>query len=222
MKKLFQKIWKHKVQLGLLILIGIISLAFCDWYVSNASTGLVYSAVEDTPARKIAIVLGTAKYVRGGRINLYYYPRIDAAAKLFKSGKVKGIVVSGDNSSKDYDEPSLMKEDLVKLGVPEKYITCDYAGFSTYDSIHRLERVFQETDYIVISQDFHVRRALFIGQNRGHNAVGLSVKGPRGLWKARVRLREVLARVKAVLDVHVLKRDPYFLGKLENVCKKAL
>ena len=222
MRTIFCRIWRNKVRLGLLIAIGIGALAVCDWHVAGASDGLVYSDVADTPAREIALVLGTAKYVQGGRENLFYRPRIEAAANLFKSGKVRGIVVSGDNGRWDYDEPSRMKSDLVALGVPAQFVTCDYAGFRTLDSVHRLERVFQESDYIVVSQEFHVRRALYIASDRGHNAVGLAVRTPGGFRGAKVRLREVLARAKAVLDVHVLKSDPKYLGDLEYVGKRPI
>jgi SanA protein len=208
--------------LGLLIAIGVCGLAACDWHVAGASDGLVYSDPADTPRREVALVLGTAKYVQGGRLNLFYQPRIDAAAKLFKAGKVRGIVVSGDNGRADYDEPTQMKADLVALGVPAEFITCDYAGFRTLDSVHRLERVFQESSYIVVSQDFHVRRALYIARDRGHNAVALAVRTPGGYWGAKVRLREVLARAKAVLDVNILKSNPKYLGDLEYVGKRAI
>ncbi|MDP6544976.1 MAG: ElyC/SanA/YdcF family protein [Phycisphaerae bacterium] len=219
MRAVARKIWRNKVRLGL---IGVLALAVCDWHVAGASDGLVYSETAGTPRREIALVLGTAKYVQGGRMNLFYWPRIEAAANLFKSGKVRGIVVSGDNGRTDYDEPSQMKSDLVDLGVPARFITCDYAGFRTLDSVHRLERVFQESDYIVVSQEFHVRRALYIAGDRGHNAVGLAVRTPGGYWGAKVRLREVLARAKAVLDVHILKSDPRYLGNLEYVAKRPL
>ncbi|MCP4093596.1 MAG: hypothetical protein GY747_09110 [Planctomycetes bacterium] len=126
---------------------------------------------------------------------------IAAAAKLFHAGKVRGIAVSGDNGTKEYNEPEQMKADLVAQGVPSGFITCDYAGFSTLDSILRIEQVFQERAYIVVSQEFHVRRALFLAAKPGHDAVGFAVPGPTGYWGTKVRVREVLARTKAFLDV---------------------
>jgi SanA protein len=153
---------------------------------------------------------------------LFYLSRIEAAAQLYKAGKVQALVVSGDNGRVEYDEPTQMKNDLIAMGVPAEFITCDYAGFSTLDSVHRAERVFQESEYIVVSQAFHVRRALFIAADRGHNAVGYAVSTPGGFWGAKVRLREVLARVKAVLQVHALGSDPKYLGQLENVPKRTI
>jgi len=220
MKKAFLKVWRRKKLCLGLVLLGAVSIVFCDQYVARASNGRVYRSVDDVPHREVALVLGTAKYVQGGRLNLFYRPRIEAAAELFKAGKVRGIVVSGDNGRVDYDEPSQMKSDLIALGVPAPYVTCDYAGFRTLDSVYRLERVFEQTSYVVVSQDFHVRRAIFLGESRGHRAVGLAADGPSGYWGARVRLREVLARCNAFLDVYLLRTQPRFLGRLEPVGKR--
>ncbi len=215
-------IWRNKVRLGVLIAIVAAGLAFCDFHVAGASEGLVYSDLSDVPNHDVALVLGTSKYAYDGRLNLFYVPRIEAAAKLFHAGKVRGVIVSGDNGRTEYDEPTHMKDDLVELGVPAEFVTCDYAGFRTLDSVHRIERVFQESSYIVVSQDFHVRRALYIARDRGHNAVGLAVRTPGGFRGLKIRLREVLARTKAVLDVNVLNSAPKYLGDLERVGKRPI
>ena len=213
-------LWRNRIRLGQAVVLSVAAIAFCDLHVARASDELVYSSVADTPGRQVALVLGTAKYVQGGRLNLFYQPRIEAAADLFHAGKVRGIIASGDNGRIGYDEPMQMKADLIALGVPAEFITCDYAGFRTLDSVHRIERVFQESDYIVVSQDFHVRRALYIAASRGHNAVGLAVRTPGGYWGLKVRLREILARTKAVLDVNILRTDPKYLGDIEHVGKR--
>ena len=210
------------VRLGRILVLGVAVMAFCDFHVVGASDGLVFCEPEQTPSREVALVLGTAKHVQGGRLNWYYQPRIEAAAKLFHAGKVRGIVVSGDNGRPEYDEPTQMKADLIALRVPAKFITCDYAGFRTLDSVHRLERVFQQSNYIVVSQEFHVQRALYIANARGHNAIGLAVRTPGGFWGSKVRLREILARTKALLDVNILQTNPKYLGDLEHVAKRAI
>ena len=213
--------WRNKFRVVLLAVLGVCGgLAICDSYVAGASSGRVYSNVSDVPARPVALVLGTAKYVQGGWVNMYYTPRIEAAAKLFHAGKVRGIIVSGDNGRTEYDEPTHMKGDLIALGVPHEFITCDYAGFRTLDSVHRIEQVFRQSEYIVVSQEFHVQRALYIARGRGHNAVGLAVQTPGGASGFRVRLREVFARTKAILDVNILKTGPKYLGKFEYVSLK--
>jgi len=166
--------------LVLLAIAAAAGLWICDSHVAGASDGLVYFDPAEAPKRDVALVLGTAKHVQGRRLNMFYQPRIEAAAGLFQCGKVRGIIVSGDNGRTEYDEPSEMKADLIALGVPAEFITCDYAGFRTFDSIHRIERVFQESSYIVVSQEFHVQRALYIARSRGHDAIGLAVRTPGG------------------------------------------
>lgn len=220
MKKALYWIWNCRNRIVLAIVSGLMVLLFIDWHVGQVSAGNVFFDLAVVPEKKIALVLGTAKFIQRGRLNLFYMPRIQASAELFKAGKVRGIVVSGDNGRTDYDEPNQMKRDLIALGIPEHYITCDYAGFSTYDSIQRVERVFQESSYIVVSQGFHVQRALYIAMDRGHDAAGFAVSSPGGYEGVKIRLREILARAKAFLDVNIRRPDPKFLGPLESVNKK--
>ena len=144
------------------------------------------------------------------------YNRVDMDA-----GKVDGILVSGDNGREDYNEPAQMKEDLVALGVPADYITADYAGFRTLDSIYRAEEVFGLHAYTVVSQPFHLERALYLAGQRGQDVIGYAAYGPAGYWGRRVRAREVLARALAVLDVEVLGREPRFLGEPVTVTRRA-
>lgn len=202
-----------------LVTCGALLLILGDRRIAQDSAGKIYAYIADVPPAEVALVLGTSKYV-GRRRNLYYQPRIDAAAELFKRGKVKAIVVSGDNGRKDYNEPKQMKNDLVALGIPERFITCDYAGFDTLDSIHRIYRIFQQNEYVIVSQRFHVERALFIARELGHDAVGFPVQGPSGVSGSKVRAREVLARAKALVQVKVLHSGPKYLGKKEFVAKR--
>jgi SanA protein len=168
------------------------------------------------PPADVALVLGSSRMLADGRVNYFYTARLDAAAELFRLGKVRGIVVSGDNSRSDYDEPTSMKADLVACGVPERFITCDYAGFSTLDSVRRVSRVFGQRRVVVVSQRFHVERALVLARRDGLEAHGCAAADAACWWQVRVRLREVLARGKAVLDV-ALRREAKFLGPREPV-----
>lgn len=210
---------RKRLRLAAAVLVFALLLGFADWFVGLGAGSNVYANVADVPNRPVALVLGTSRTVEGGRMNLFYVPRIAAAAELYHAGKVRAIVVSGDNGDADYNEPELMKRDLIARGVAAGHITCDYAGFSTLDSIARIEAVFQENAYIVVSQDFHVRRALFLAAKPGHDAVGFAVPGPEGYWGAKVRLREVLARSKAFLDVYLFSSEPTFLGPPIEVVK---
>lgn len=107
-----------------------------------------------------------------------------------------------------------MQEDLVKAGIPAKYIELDYAGFRTLDSIVRAKAIFDLEDYIVVSQKFHLDRAIFIAHEKKHNVLGFVATGfPNTIWAERMKRREMLARVKAWLDLKVFGVEPKFYGE---------
>jgi len=182
--------------------------------VSKNSKPFIFTSIEKIPPKRAVLVLGCSKYLKNGRVNYFYKYRIEATVKLFKARKVKAIIVSGDNSNKDYDEPTQMHDDLVKAGIPSKYIQLDYAGFRTLDSIVRAKAIFDLEDYIIVSQRFHLERAIFIAHAKRQKVVGFVAKGfPNTIWAKRMRRRELLARVKAFLDVHIFGVEPKFYGK---------
>jgi len=186
---------------------------YAKYEIDSVSQGKVYNSIEEVPERKIGLVLGCSKYLSNGRKNLYFQQRIDAAKELYFSDKVKFLLVSGDNSTKYYDEPTTMKKDLIALGVPGNKIYCDYAGLSTLDSVVRTKEVFKENQFIVISQGFHVRRAIYLGLTHDIDLIGYAPQGVSGLGSLKTELRECLARGKALLDVKFLNRQPKFLGE---------
>jgi SanA protein len=144
--------------------------------------------------------------------NLFFHNRIEAAVDVFNAGKAHTILVSGDNHVAHYNEPQDMKNALVEHGIPEARIVCDYAGFSTLDSVVRAKEIFGQNTLIVISQEFHNRRAIFIGKQRGLELVGYNAREVNALNSCKTKLREELARVKTLLDIWVLDRQPKFLG----------
>ena len=183
-------------------------------YIKESTSPYIYETLSKVPAKKSALLLGTSKYRKGGGKNYFYVYRIRAAVALWKAGKIKAIVVSGDNGSKYYDETTTMFDDLVKAGIPAKYISKDYAGFRTLDSVVRAEAIFDLKDYIIISQRFHLERALFIAKAKGQKAIGFVAKDIQGTITAyKMKVREYLARVKAFLDVYILDTAPKFGGK---------
>ena len=186
---------------------------YAKYEIDSVSQGKVYNSIEEVPERKIGLVLGCSKYLSNGRKNLYFQQRIDAAKELYFSDKVKFLLVSGDNSTKYYDEPTTMKKDLIALGVPGNKVYCDYAGLSTLDSVVRTKEVFKENQFIVISQGFHVRRAIYLGLAHDIDLIGYAPQGVSGLGSLKTELRECLARGKALLDVKFLNRQPKFLGE---------
>jgi SanA protein len=126
---------------------------------------------------------------------------------------VEYLVVSGDNSRKDYDEPSAMREALMELGVPAERIYRDYAGFRTLDSVVRAQEIFGLDAPVFVSQRFHNQRALYLARSRGMEATAYEAWEPPLRYAMRTRAREVAARAAAVLDVRVLRRQPKFLGE---------
>ena len=199
-------------RLVLLGFIGILVILLMNFAVQQKSKGKTFDTVAEVPAKKVGLLLGTGKLIRGKWINLFYKYRIEAAVALYKSGKIKYILISGDNSREGYDEPTSMKEDLMKAGVPESAIVLDYAGFRTLDSVVRCKKVFGEEDIIVISQKFHNERAIYLAEHFNIRAVGYNAKSISGKYGLKVQLREYLARVKVFVDI-LFKVKPKFLGK---------
>ena len=182
-----------------------------DWNISRRAAGRVFKEIDDVPAKPVALVLGTSKHVNG-RINLFYRYRVEAAAELFAAQKVQAILVSGDNSRKDYNEPQAFRQDLIRLGVPDKFITLDYAGFRTLDSIVRARKVFGVDSIVIVSQPFHCERALYLADRQGLDAVAFAARDVGGRSGLKIRAREALARAKAFLDLNLLGTEPKFLG----------
>lgn len=151
------------------------------------------------------MLLGTSKFYSGG-INPFYEARIQAAAKLYHAGIVETLIASGDHSTPFYNEPGMMFDDLVALGVPEAAIVQDGGGVRTLSSVRRLRSEFDQSDVIIISQRFHVERALYQAAAAGLRAQGFAAEDAPVNWHIRVRLREVLARVSAMIDIHILRR----------------
>ena len=210
MKKVFRRFFLFCL---LVVSIFMSVVYYAKYEIDSVSQGKVYNSIEEVPERKIGLVLGCSKYLSNGRKNLYFQQRIEAAKELYFSDKVKFLLVSGDNSTKYYDEPTTMKKDLIALGVPGNKIYCDYAGLSTLDSVVRTKEVFKENQFIVISQGFHVRRAIYLGLAHDIDLIGYAPQGVSGLGSLKTELRECLARGKALLDVKFLNRQPKFLGE---------
>ncbi len=171
------------------------------------------SNINDLPSVDAAIVLGTSQYLSGGRTNLYFSYRMQAAAELYSSGKVNYVIVSGDNSHISYNEPISMKRALIKLGVPDSVIYLDYAGFRTLDSMVRAREIFLQNRVVVVSQAFHNHRAVFIARKNNIEAFGLNARDVSHAAGFKTRIREHLARVKVMLDLYVLRTSPRFLGE---------
>ena len=195
----------------ILIAIVFIALYLCNEAVQNAAKGKLYTTVASTPYNKVGLLLGTSKWSAHSNENLYYRYRIDAAIALLKNGKIKYIIISGDNSRKNYNEPEMMRQDLITAGIDSNLIFLDYAGFRTFDSIVRLKAIFGQHTATIISQQFHNERALFIASKENINAIGFNATDVSNQYGFKTQLREKLARVKVYLD-YLFGKEPKFLG----------
>ena len=213
--KLRKKLLFVAIVILVLIIIGICCVMGIDIYVKSFAKGKLYYQAENVPNKKIAVVLGTTKYTHG-RKNLFYEYRLNAAVDLWKAGKINAILVSGDNSRIGYDEPSNMKEDLISRGVPAEFITVDFAGFRTLDSVVRAKEIFDLDDYIVVSQEFHCERAIYLAEKKGQKIIGYCAKDVSDPAGIKSILREYLAKPKALLDI-IFGKKPKFLGQKENI-----
>ncbi|MFM5819425.1 SanA/YdcF family protein [Aeromonas sanarellii] len=187
-------------------------LGYSEWTVSDARH-YTYDDVNAVPYNRVALVLGTSKYLIGGSPNHYFKYRIKAAAELYNNGKVDYILVSGDNATVQYNEPRQMRRALIQAGIPASAIYSDYAGFRTLDSIVRAKEVFGQARFTVVSQAFHNERAIFIARHFGIEAVGFNALDPSAYQGIRTRVREVFARLMGLLDLYVLDKGPKFLGE---------
>lgn len=183
------------------------------FYLQKYSEDYIYSDLANLPDREVAIVLGTSPTTSRGLVNLFYKYRIEAACELFQNEKVNFFLVSGDNAKVDYNEPQYMKDDLVECGVPEDFVVLDYAGFRTLDSMVRAKEVFGQDELIVVSQEFHNERAIFIGRSKGLDVVGFNASHPGWDVSPRLLVRELLARFVMLYDLFVGDTQPKFLGE---------
>ncbi|WP_039850117.1 SanA/YdcF family protein [Grimontia indica] len=204
-----------------LVVASLVAIAAMDFWVTFQAKDRIYNSVDNTPNRHIGLVLGTSKYI-GRTLNPYYTYRIEAAQELYLSKKVEVMLLSGDNAHRSYNEPWTMKRDMLKAGIPDDRIFLDYAGFRTLDSIIRAKKVFDADEFTLVTQAFHCERALFIADYYDIDAICLAVPSPGGTAGMKIRARETLARVKAVLDIYVLNEQPKFLGPKESIPTETL
>jgi SanA protein len=200
-----------------LVLVAAAGFAACVYIIEQAGKGRVFDRVDMLPAREVGLVLGTSEHRPGGGDNPYFKYRIEAAAKLYRMGKVKHLLLSGDNHLNGYNEPADMRRALIAQKVPGSVITLDYAGLRTLDSIVRAEKVFGLRRFTIISQRDHDERALLIAKHYGIDAIAYAADDVAFQDAERAHVHEWLAQVKVVLDLFVLHTKPRYLGGREVV-----
>lgn len=195
----------------------VLGLAPAAWMY--ASTSGRVGTVADAPASGVAVVFGAGLW--DGKPSPYLAHRLDAAVELYRAGKVKAVLVTGDNGRPTYDEPDAMRGYLVQHGVPDKSVVSDFAGFDTWDSCVRAKKIFGVDRAVLVSQGFHIRRAVALCEAAGVRSYGVGVDAVHDATWYYGGTREVFAAGKALLDV-VFRPDPTFLGPKEPGVARAL
>ncbi|MEO1430714.1 MAG: ElyC/SanA/YdcF family protein [Cyanobacteria bacterium J06632_19] len=203
---------------GVLLLSAVVTPLALNFYVKTVTSSRRHNNPTQIPSQRVAIVLGAGIYNENPSPMLA--DRISAAAELYKLGKVQKLLMSGDNSSEDYDEVTVMKRYAIKLGIPQKDITLDYAGFKTYESCYRANPIFGVNQAVVVTQNFHLPRAVYLCQQLGVDAVGYGTPdwgNYRRETIIRYTFREYISTIKALWQVHITRPLPTYLGPFEGI-----
>ena len=200
----------------ILAISSLLFTTFANYKIEKSTEEFVTDKLEILPKTKVAVVLGTAPNLVGGYQNYYFTYRIEAATKLYKSGKVTHFILSGDHGRKNYNEPEAMKQALVQNGIPANVIYLDHAGFRTLDSMIRAKEIFGQNEFIVVSQEFHNERAVYIARQNGIKAFGYNAKDVNKHAGLKTNIREYFARTKVFID-SFFNVQPKFLGDRKSV-----
>lgn len=209
---------KKKIKIIIIsaIVCPVILMLVSNYCIEKSARHKTFTEVSNIQNNKVGLVLGTAKRLQNGNINLYFKYRIEATVQLYNSGKIEFVLVSGDNGNKNYDEPTDFKNELIKRGIPENKIFLDYAGFRTLDSVVRAKVIFGQESITFISQKFHNERAIFLAEKNGIKAIGFNARDVSAKAGFKTRIREYFARTKAVIDV-IIGVNPKFLGETIDI-----
>lgn len=200
------------VSIVILLTATIYLVLYCNKQIELAAKGKLYNTVQNIPFKKTGLLLGTGKFLKNGAVNPYYLYRIHATIALLNANKIKYVLISGDNSTKNYNEPAMMKADLVAAGIDSSRIYLDYAGFRTFDSMIRAKEIFSQTNITIISQKFHNERALYIAKRENITAIGFNAQDVSAMADVKVKTREKFARIKVFID-YLFQTKPKFLGE---------
>jgi SanA protein len=176
-------------------------LLLCQWWVYAAGDNRIFERIGNVPENEVGLVLGTAKWAAKGKLNRFFSYRMDAAFRLYKSGKVRRLLLSGNGIDQGRSEPEQMRNDLIGRGIPAAALDIDNSGIRTLDSIVRAKRIYGLNRMTIVSQEFHIRRALFFCRAYGIDAVGFNAENVPASEARRTFLREFLARIDAVLEI---------------------
>lgn len=188
---------------------------FTNERIISTTKDQIYANIDDLPESQAVLILG-AKVYSNGNLSPYLRDRADTAIAVYSAGKAHKILISGDHGQDEYDEVNAIKDYVLLQGVPDEDIFLDHAGFDTYDSLVRARFVFNVTSLIVSTQDFHVARAVYIGNAQGIEIAGMSADIQKYENISRNYYREYLARTKSFFDV-LISAEPRFLGEAHSI-----
>ncbi|MBU0976308.1 MAG: ElyC/SanA/YdcF family protein [Patescibacteria group bacterium] len=188
------------------MMICVISPFLIYFIIKKSTADSIYHSARDIPAKRVAIVFG-AQVNNNSEPSAVLRDRVLTAVSLYNNGKVEKIIMSGDNRFEHYDEPSVMVSYAVEQGVPESALQPDYAGRRTYDTCLRAKEIFSLDEAILITQDFHLPRAIFTCNSLGVQSLGLSADLSTYPAQRNLQMRDVFASTLAVIDIYL--RKPY-------------
>ena len=210
-KSIFKTLFK-KIRIFLyVILAGIVVFVGIQLYIL-ACTSKYIKTIDEVPETDAVLVLGAAVYSNGTPSPILR-DRLEYSYHIYKANKAKKIIVSGDHGTIYYNEVIVMKNYLLNKGIPEEDIVEDHAGFDTYDSIYRAKEIFGVDSIIISTQQYHMYRALYVARKLGIEAYGVASPNKAMYNMPYNHMRESLARIKTIYDVHISKRLPKYLGE---------
>lgn len=201
------------------VLASVLTPFFLSFYVKTITSSRRFTQPDQVPNEPVAIVFGAGVWADGTPTPMLA-DRVDGAVELYRLGRVSRILMTGDNSTPEYNEVVAMQEYAEKLGVPRQHIRLDYAGFSTYESCYRAKVIFGVERAVLITQKYHLPRAVYTCNQLGVNSVGLGTPDWGKYQDDSMRFytqREVLAVLKAILELHLIRPKPTFLGPFEGM-----
>lgn len=207
----FLKSKKFLFYAGIIALMAFVFTVIVNIYILKTSDNFIYKKIADVPSKQVALILGARVYA-SGRMSDVMLDRAKTGVELYKAHKVRKILISGDHGTDGYDEVNAIKNYFLDMNVPKEDIFLDHAGFDTYDSVYRARDIFKVSSIIIVTQDFHLPRAVYLAHALGEDAVGFSADKQKYVSQNYNNFREIFSRMKAFLDVSIHAK-PKFLGE---------
>ncbi len=195
-----------KVLFGVIVFL-VLFIGFTNVIIVASTYHLIADSENEFETPETVLVLGTSRLNKSGERNQYFDHRLEAVEYLYTHKEIDQIILSGDNRTRYYNEPGDMQKALLDMGIPEEIIILDPAGLRTLDSVVRCKEVFGRKRVLIITQRFHLFRALYIGKNREMDVFGFEAEKPE-YSSFPMEFREIFARTVAFLDIHILGTSP--------------